>query len=271
LRYGRKVQRVAGIAEFVASPIGRYVSEEGWLMWCASPSLMGSAHWGTVDDAAVQRFLQAFDACFHPDCRPPLDVITDGELVDHWEGDAFTRMVEFGRGQLPRWNEILRCHAVVVAPGLAGLLMAGAYPLLKPRYRYEFVTTLDRAFLALRRDLDQEVLEDVRAIVEELRDPLLHGLRSYLATRLGAGTLEEAAARLDVSTRTLQRALQHRDTTFRVELERARVAAARRLLMETDDPLEKIAREVGCASASHLVRVYRRFTGETPGRARARR
>jgi AraC-like DNA-binding protein len=270
LRYRQPVrlERARSIAEFVASPFGRYVSEEGWLMWCGSPSLMGSAHWGIVDDAAVQTYLQAFDAAFHPDCKPPLDVITDGELVDRWSDEGFSRMVEFGREWIPRWNEMVRCHAVVVAPGLAGILMAGAYPLLKPRYRYEFVTTIDRAFMALRRDLDRHILDEVKRVVEEQRDPLLHGLRRYLSARLGAGTLEEAALKLEVSTRTLQRALQQRDTSFREELEEARVAAARRLLLDTDWPLEQIAREVGCASASHLVRVYRRFTGETPGALR---
>jgi AraC-like DNA-binding protein len=266
-----RLERVASIADFLASPFGKYVADEGWLMWCASPSLMGSAHWGTVDDAAADQFLQALDAAFHPGAKPPLDVITDGELVDRWEESAFAKMVEFGRAQMPRWNEILRCHAVVVAPGLAGMLMAGAYPILKPRYRYDVVISLDQAFRALRRDLDEETREEVKRIVEELRDPLLSRLRSYLAEHLGGGTLEEAAVTLSVSERTLQRALQQRDTTFRNELERSRVAAVRRLIIETDAPLEKVAREVGYSSASHLVRMYRRFTGETPGRARLRK
>jgi AraC-like DNA-binding protein len=69
----------------------------------------------------------------------------------------------------------------------------------------------------------------------------------------------------------LQRSLLGCSTSFRAEVERARVREAERLLTEGDEKVEVIARRVGCASPSHFAALFRRTTGEAPADFRGRR
>jgi len=45
---------------------------------------------------------------------------------------------------------------------------------------------------------------------------------------------------------------------------RERIEAAKRLLVKPETSLEKIATELGFSDQSHLITVFRRFTGLTP-------
>jgi transcriptional regulator GlxA family with amidase domain len=116
-------------------------------------------------------------------------------------------------------------------------------------------------------------LEEVRAIAGPLalQPETLRALGGHLSKNLRASTLRGAARALGVSERTLQRDLAAANTTFRRELARARVAAAAHLLVSTPAKLDAIARDVGCASGSHLAQLFRREKGETPGEYRVRR
>jgi AraC-like DNA-binding protein len=74
----------------------------------------------------------------------------------------------------------------------------------------------------------------------------------------------EAAHALRVSLRTLQRRLSEADTTFHEELAGARLAAAQRLMLDSDAALTTIALEVGCASLQHFSALFRRLAGQSP-------
>ena len=82
--------------------------------------------------------------------------------------------------------------------------------------------------------------------------------------------LSRGARRLGRSERSLQRDLQQAGTTFRGELEAARVELARALLVDTDLKIDSVARKVGCASAAHFATLFRRVAGETPSAYRER-
>jgi hypothetical protein len=47
------VKRAQTVGELVGNPVGRFYVGPSHLVWCASPSLCGSAHWGrpSADDA----------------------------------------------------------------------------------------------------------------------------------------------------------------------------------------------------------------------------
>ncbi|MBA2539575.1 MAG: helix-turn-helix transcriptional regulator [Deltaproteobacteria bacterium] len=91
----------------------------------------------------------------------------------------------------------------------------------------------------------------------------VNALRVKLAADLTV-TLDGAARALGVSSRTLQRRLHDGDTTFQRELEAERVRAAKRLMLETDAKLDAIARDVGCASGTHLAALFRRLENCSP-------
>ena len=87
-------------------------------------------------------------------------------------------------------------------------------------------------------------------------------LRRLLSSSPGI-VLETAARALGRPPRSLQRELERDGSTFRAEVERARVELAKTLLSTTDLKLEVIAQRVDCSAAS-LARLFRRLTGESP-------
>ena len=81
--------------------------------------------------------------------------------------------------------------------------------------------------------------------------------------------VNELAAGIGVSRRLLER--KFRKTLGRTplaEIQRLRLERAKALLLESDQSLEVIAEQCGCADASQLVLRFRRETGMTPGRFR---
>ncbi|QDQ15566.1 GlxA family transcriptional regulator [Streptomyces spectabilis] len=95
----------------------------------------------------------------------------------------------------------------------------------------------------------------------------LDGLLGWADERLGTPlSVDDLAAHLGVSPRTLARRFADRlGTSPGAWLLARRVAAARTLLEETDLPVEAIAARVGLSSAVNLRRRFRARTGTTPG------
>ncbi|MGP3990160.1 GlxA family transcriptional regulator [Streptomyces sp. 3N207] len=95
----------------------------------------------------------------------------------------------------------------------------------------------------------------------------LDGLLEWAGERLGTPlSVDDLAAHLGVSPRTLARRFADRlGTSPGAWLLSRRVAAARTLLEETDLPVEAIATRVGLTSAVNLRRRFRDQVGTTPG------
>ncbi|MGP3977143.1 GlxA family transcriptional regulator [Streptomyces sp. 8N114] len=95
----------------------------------------------------------------------------------------------------------------------------------------------------------------------------LDGLLEWAGERLGTPlSVDDLAAHLGVSPRTMARRFADRlGTSPGAWLLSRRVAAARTLLEETDLPVEAIATRVGLTSAVNLRRRFRDQVGTTPG------
>lgn len=95
----------------------------------------------------------------------------------------------------------------------------------------------------------------------------LDGLLAWAGERLGTPlSVDDLAAYLGVSRRTLARRFAERlGTSPGAWLLSRRVAATRTLLEETDLPVEAIAARVGLGSAVNLRRRFRAQAGTTPG------
>ena len=100
------------------------------------------------------------------------------------------------------------------------------------------------------------------------QEGLLAALRKVLesSTAIAVG---EAARRIGVSQRTLQRRLRELGTGFQRELDVARFEAAKRLMRATRRPLKCIAVEAGYVSPQHFSSAFHRHTGMSPRRWRA--
>jgi AraC family transcriptional activator FtrA len=95
----------------------------------------------------------------------------------------------------------------------------------------------------------------------------LDGLLEWAGARLGTPlSVDDLAAHLNVSPRTLARRFAERlGTSPGAWLLARRVAAARTLLEQTDLPVEAVATRVGLTSAVNLRRRFRARVGTTPG------
>ena len=118
----------------------------------------------------------------------------------------------------------------------------------------------------------------VRARLEELMplhtssQPITTRVRAELVARIGRDEVDAAAiARtLGFSTRTLQRTLADEGASFTVLVEDARRSLAETLLARDDLGVEQVAALLGYADLRGFDRAFKRWTGTSPTRWRAR-
>ena len=84
----------------------------------------------------------------------------------------------------------------------------------------------------------------------------------------GYATIENAAAELHLSPRTLQRYLHHQNTNFSQVLQQVRIAQANYLLQHTRLSLTQIAQQVGYREQSSFSNAYKSWTGFPPKQLR---
>lgn len=100
-------------------------------------------------------------------------------------------------------------------------------------------------------------------------------VRQVLATALtqpagGVPTLEQVAAQLRCSSRTVIRRLRATGTTYQAETEHALKSHATRLLADHGNRVQDVAARLGYADAASFRKAFRRWFGSTPADWRAR-
>ncbi len=121
----------------------------------------------------------------------------------------------------------------------------------------------------------REILEShARSLVERLpeRPAFASRVAEVLATRLPSSpSVEDVAAALHMSTRTVQRYLQDEGTTFADVLDTVRRRRAEIALRETDDSIAEVSAALGFGDQSAFHKAFVRWTGKTPGAFRKNR
>lgn len=84
----------------------------------------------------------------------------------------------------------------------------------------------------------------------------------------GCPTVNALAESLRVSSRSLQRILAARQSSFSDILRAARFETAHRLLATTERSVTQIATDLGYSDASHFTRAFRRWSGLAPKQLR---
>ena len=264
------MQAARDLADFLRRPVGRYAAGRCYVVWAQTASRVGAAFFGRFDPDDRAALEACFDFQRSRGLRAPLDVVFDGSALlamDPGAFDVFSRFVE------ARWSELLdRCGRLVVMrpPGLPGATVSGLF--------YELCRGAPAALFTDRREGLQWLgvsAAELAELVELLQaldgsSPVVRRLRHHLATDLRAD-VDSAARALGLSSRSLQRALRAAGTSFRNELDRARIRAAEALLVDTDDKLEAVAKAVGLSSRAAFSELFLRHAGEAPGEFRARR
>jgi AraC-like DNA-binding protein len=255
-----------------AAPAGRTFAGRHFLVWCWSPTLAGTVFWGRPDLADLQLAMRLWEMDAQLERYSSVVDLSRVEAID-------AAPFEHALGHLQRrgaWYAARVSRGAVVPPQtsvLPAVVIAGMWRIAAPGHPWSEQPDAARAFTWLGHPDGDAAHREVEAMIATAMatSPLLEMLRRHLQGRLATASLISAARALQVSERTLQRTLRAAGTSFSAEVDRARVDAAKLRLRDDDAKIESVARAVGCVSASHLARVFRRVTGTTPGAYRVER
>lgn len=258
-------------SEMAAGPVGRYFAGESFVVWCWSDRLFGTTIWGKPDPSAIDSLL----VCWRLYARlspSGYSVITDARRLEQFDPTHYPRVLAFAQEHRDAFEAHLTRHALVLGESLPGFATSGLYSIAGVQ-RFERFADLQAAFTFAAPTLRSAALPAVEQVVATVshESPTLAKLRALLRAGDPALAVDDAADRVGLSTRGLQRALSEAGTTYRGETDRARVELACQLLETTDLKIETIAHRVGCSQTSGLARLFARMTGEQPSTYRARR
>lgn len=143
-----------------------------------------------------------------------------------------------------------------------------------PRDRLVFATSLLRLPIS-----GADRAAHLQALAQCERELVTHGNAGQLAARViallpraggGFRSLEELAAELTMSPRTLRRQLESAGTSYGAVLDRLRRSRALELIDDPTRSIESIAIELGYSDAANFTRAFRRWTGASPSEHRRR-
>jgi AraC-like DNA-binding protein len=122
------------------------------------------------------------------------------------------------------------------------------------------IVTADPMALRVARALCERSLEGLGYDIE-----LVERVRRLLASdEDGYRSLEQVAARMHLSSRTLKRRLAFQEVSFSALVDRERREKAMILLRSSGLSIDDVAERVDYSSASSFVRAFHRWTGMTP-------
>lgn len=220
--------------------------------------------WGTFDEAEAAALGAVWRKTFE---GPRCDTLIDTANLVMTDAAAFAALRDLLEQHREERARVVRRQAVVIREEFSGVFVRGYLAIYPPPYEMRAFSDREAALDWLgHRCCAEEIAE-----LEAARADLLARLRAWLeGARLAEATIDRAVAELGVPSRTLQRRLLSAGTRFTVELARAQVSRAQRLMRQPERKLAEIALEVGCASPSTFSDLFRRVTGETPSQWRRR-
>jgi AraC-like DNA-binding protein len=266
------LQEGSSVSDFLANPIGRYYRGRRHAVFAHSPTLLGFVCWGRPDVEDVRELLRLCEIGLRPGTvrhRWLVDV-RGLELV---EPGTFALFLEYTHKNRETLRQNIVRQAQLRPEGLVGAIISGFSHLAKLSYPERVFGDVEEAltWLGVESREGIELLAELDAIRNVACESyaVVGRLRHELEA---AGTLavEDAALRLGLSTRSLQRALRLAGTTYRMELKAFWIRRAQELLRQGDRNLTWIAAEVGFSSVQHFATAYRRAIGDTPSAWRAR-
>ncbi|MEU3668843.1 MULTISPECIES: AraC family transcriptional regulator [Streptomyces] len=223
---------------------------------------------GTV---TLRRLGAAGRICYRPTVGPPAmhpqqveAVVSSMVRAARWiAGDDWTPLaVSFAHpraGAAEPYARVFGCPVTFDAPENAITVAGEDLERRRPLY--------DPALNGLHRAYADRLLHQLSAAAPSAAESVRQWLEH---AALGDAGPEGPARQLNLSVRTLRRALHAEGTSWRALLDTARHGRARRLLETTALPLDRIAPLIGLSGATALVRAFTRWEGMPPGAYRSR-
>lgn len=258
----------SSLADFVADPFDRYVARPAFLFWQRGKDLNGVWIYGELDETAVDELFEAFEVDVHPRAEEHRSIV-DFRGIAHTDLPAMARFVERLKPRMADFAKKVRRRIIAFPEGALGLAIAGVRFQVPDLYPIRLVSDLESNLPWLGVDPSDPILAWLDEVVREASDDVRRALRVAFAQ--GHATLEDCARMTGQSTRSLQRRLGERGSSFREERRRYQLELAKREL-ERDGPevsLDGVAERAGFTSPKHLATVFREAFGTTPSAYRA--
>lgn len=253
--------------EYFAAPAGKLLMRRKF--FCSSPGgdLYSLFAWGKLDTSDTEELLDVLAAVERQGSPPRRQLV----VLRHVEGVASAAMMRFIRyhSRVSRYLEGIAREAVVRPEGLVGVLSEGFYRVVPSRHEGRVFAAIGPALAWLSPTGPDPAAWLAAVLVQEQnaleRAASGEGALTELLRRHGARlSIEDAARELGVSARTLQRRLRVWGTNFEARRAEVLVTLARQRLVETDEDIKCIALDLGFASSSSFIAMFRRATGASP-------
>jgi AraC-like DNA-binding protein len=233
--------------QLLVSPIGKWATTHSSLVWCHSPALGGAVAWGrpTLEDAmATMRLLEVY---LHPAIARRFAIAIDCHAVQAVDWTTVDFLIEWIRRHLPELRERVTLQVGIAPGGMTGVVLSSLLAVNGPSHPVRVCADWRAALFELAPSFGEALHGELRAALELARAvaPELRGVRELLQACDGRMSLHEAARRLGLSARSLQRALASAGASFRDEQLAARFSAARTLLAESELKVAAIAARLG--------------------------
>ncbi len=250
----------------MAAPAGRILRRAHFAYIGVSDALLSLVVWGHVARADVEE-LFAVLTCGEARAKRR-DALVQMQAMTGIDEESVRAMTQFMLRTAARSRSMTRREAVVRPGGTVGMLVAGFYGVVPAEYPMAIFADRGDALawlrLPKRSAVSLEALSD-SIIAAGLENPdLLYRLREHLAHHPKQHDIVRVAAELESSARTLQRRLAEAGTSFEKELGRARISAAKSLLLRSSMAIKEVAHEVGLPSASRLSQLFATHEGRSP-------
>jgi AraC-like DNA-binding protein len=249
--------------------VSSYLASANAAIFWLDHGLGGMMFWGRPDSADIEMVSAALREDQAPSPRRDASLV-DLRGLESVDLGAFARLSSALAVQRSHECERAARQAVLPPEGPAGALAAAVFATLNQRCS-------SRSFAVASEALEWIGVRDPSMVVEleRIRDalrgpPVIDALRTQL-DGARASTAREAALKIGISQRTLQRRLRECGTNYQREANLARLEVAKRLLRTTDQPLKWIALEAGYGSPQHFSASFRKYTRMSPSRWRAER
>jgi AraC-like DNA-binding protein len=244
-----------------------YLEVHSGLVFCARPALWGLALWGRPSAEDVGRILPLLAVQLAPSVVPHA-MLADMRHVEDANPSAFHVLCRFLQENTEAMGRQVTRVALVRPPGFQGMVVAGFHEVVGGRYP---VGIFAEPSAAMSWVDGSDLAAEIETVIEVARSTPLSvaELRRWLDQDVADATLQRAARAIRRTPRSLQRDLRAVNSSFKREVEAARVRRAKRLLARTDKPLTDIAYEIGCASPQHFSVLFRRVVGRAPSAWRA--
>src|SRR5512143_499916 len=98
------MRRARSIDAFLASPVGSYNVGATHVVWCHSPTLAGTAHWGRPNERDAAELVRRLDVSIQPALAGGFDAFMDARGMEAFEWSAFGVVADYVKQRLPEWS-----------------------------------------------------------------------------------------------------------------------------------------------------------------------